>query len=85
MEPAGLFGVGIVGLLPLVIMMIPAAIGAGWVAPKMGARRWLWVVLLLIPLVNIVAIYVFFFRSLGAILDKLNTLLESRAQQEAFE
>ena len=73
------------GLLPLVIMMIPAAIGAGWVAPKMGARRWLWVVLLLIPLVNIVAIYVFFFRSLGAILDKLNTLLEARAQQEAFE
>ena len=85
MEPGGFFGGGIVGLLPLVIIMIPAAIGAGWVAPKMGARRWLWVVLLLIPLVNLVAVYVFFFRSLGAILDRLNALLERKELQEAFD
>jgi hypothetical protein len=62
--------------LPLFVIMIPMAIGAAYLAPKMGASRPLWVILFLIPFVNFVAVYVFWFRVAGAILDRLNMMNE---------
>ena len=64
----------IMTFVPLILLTIPAAVGAWWLAPKCGARRWLWVMLFLIPFVNVVAFYLFAFRVAGAILDKLNAL-----------
>jgi hypothetical protein len=64
----------LVSFLPLWIMSAPMAIGAAYLAPKMGASRWLWVLLFLIPVVNIIAMYVFGFRWAGSVLDKLNEL-----------
>jgi hypothetical protein len=62
----------IVQLAPLFLLTLPIAIGAAYIAPKMGANRWLWLVLLLTPIVNMFAMSVFFIRVMGAVLDRLN-------------
>jgi len=62
---------GFLAFLPLLLMTLPIAIGAGWLAPKFGGRRWLWIVLGLIPIVNIVVIYILPFRVCGVMLDRL--------------
>ena len=68
-DPAGF---DVMALAPIILISIPIAIGAYWISPKMGARRWLWVLLLLIPVLNIFCIPVFYIRIAGAILDRLN-------------
>lgn len=65
---------GFGALVPVVLMGIVFAIPAWWLAPKMGDRRWVWVVLMLIPVVNSFAIMFLPFRAAGAILDRLNAL-----------
>jgi len=64
----------VISLIPLIILMLPFAIGVAYLAPKMGRNPWLWGILLLIPIVNFVVIYVFLFLVAGAVLDKLNAL-----------
>ena len=51
---------------------VPLAGFAWWMAPKMGARRCLWVPLMLLPFINFLALQVMILRALGAILDKLD-------------
>lgn len=64
----------IMSFLPLFLLTLPVAIGAVYLAPKMGANRWLWLILLLIPIVNFFVMYVFLFRVMGAVLDRLNAI-----------
>lgn len=66
------------GLLPLYLMFLPLALGTGYLAPKMGANTVLWIIIFLIPIVNVFAIYIFGYRIFGAILDKLNALSGER-------
>jgi hypothetical protein len=70
-DPAGF---DVMALLPLTLLGIPVAIAAYWISPKMGARRWLWTLLLLIPVLNFFFISAFFIRIAGAILDRLNSI-----------
>lgn len=72
-----------VALVPMFIMMLPLVIGVWWLAPKMGANRPLWVVLMLIPIINFIAAYVFFFVIVGAVFDKLNSIEGKLAQTGA--
>ena len=55
---------------------IPFAIGAAYLAPKMGRNRSLWAILFLIPIANFFMMYVFMFVVAGAVLDRLNALGE---------
>jgi len=68
----------LIQLAPLFILQLPLVFAAAWLAPKMGARRWLWILLTVIPVVGFFAVYVLAFRIAGAVLDKLNLLLERR-------
>ena len=61
-------------LVPLLVFGVPMAIAAGWLAPKMGDRAWIWVIVMLIPVVNSFAVLVLLVRVAGAVLDRLNAL-----------
>ena len=51
MSDAG--GFDLISLLPMVIIGLVFGVPAAfWLCPKMGARRWLWIVFSLIPVVN---------------------------------
>ena len=56
------------------ILMLTLAIGAFYLAPKIGANRWLWLILLLIPFVNFFTFWAFAFLVAGRILDRLNAI-----------
>ncbi|HJR22049.1 MAG TPA: hypothetical protein VJ822_10540 [Dongiaceae bacterium] len=60
----------------MILTSLPFVIGAAYLAPKMGRNPWLWGILLLIPIVNIVVAYIFFFLVAGAMLDRLNAILD---------
>ena len=60
----------------LLLTSLPFAIGAFYLAPKMGRNPWLWAILLFIPIVNLIVIYVFFFLVMGAMLDRLNAITD---------
>lgn len=60
----------------LILTSLPFAIGAFYLAPKMGRNPWLWAILLFIPIVNLVVIYIFFFLIVGAMLDRLNAITD---------
>lgn len=64
----------VIELVPLFFLTLPFAFGAFYLAPKIGANRWLWLVLCLIPIVNVYAICAFLFRTWGRMLDRLNAL-----------
>jgi hypothetical protein len=64
----------IASFLPLWLLTVPLVIGAIYLAPKMGGSRTLWVILFLIPVVNLFAMYALFFRVAGAMLDRLNEI-----------
>ena len=66
---------GIEPLIPLFLIgiFIVAPI-AYWLSPKMGARRWLWLVLALIPGINLFVLPLLTLRALGAILDRMEDL-----------
>lgn len=60
----------------LILTSLPFAIGAFYLAPKMGRNPWLWAILLFIPIVNLIVIYIFFFLVMGAMLDRLNAITD---------
>ena len=67
----------IVQLVPLMLLTsLPLTIGAYYLAPKMGRNPWLWAILMLVPLVNIIPAYIFFFLAIGAVLDRLNLITD---------
>ncbi len=73
MNPGGPFFANVIALL---ILQIPFIVAAVWLAPKMGARRWLWISLTAIPFLGLFAGYALIFRVAGAVLDKLNRVLD---------
>ena len=62
-------------LIPIVLVFLvlqaPLVICAGWFAPMMGARRWLWITLTAIPWVGLLFGYALLFRAFGKLLDAL--------------
>jgi hypothetical protein len=64
----------LVSLLPMIILTTPLAFGVLYIAPKVGANRWLWFVICLVPIVNFFALYVFMFLVLGRMLDRINLI-----------
>ena len=64
----------LISLVPLILLTLPLAIGAAYLAPKIGRSPWLWAILLLIPIVNFITMYIFFFLVAGAMLDRLNAI-----------
>jgi hypothetical protein len=67
----------VISFLPfLILTSLPFAIGAFYLAPKMGRNPWLWAIVLFIPIVNLVVVYIFVFLILGAMLDRLNAILD---------
>lgn len=60
--------------LPFYLVTATFAFGAFYLAPKIGANRWLWLPVCLIPLFNIFAICAFLFRAWGGMLDRLNEI-----------
>lgn len=65
----------VVTILPMyIVFAIPFAIGAAYLAPKMGRNPWLWGILMLIPIFNIIPMWIFTFMVAGAILDRLNAI-----------
>ena len=66
-------GFGLISLLPTIIIGLAVGLpSALWLCPKMGARRWPWVLLSLIPFVGLMVPVLLVVRALGAILDKMN-------------
>lgn len=63
---------GIPALIMWTIMAIPFAIGAWFVAGRMGRSRVLWVILTLIPVVNVFFYIYAMFAVLLYVLDRLN-------------
>ncbi len=64
-----------------VLLVISVAIGAGFVAQRVGRKPWLWVVLSLVPLVNIFFFIYATFTVILYALDRLNDL--TRKEQSA--
>lgn len=64
----------IIQLLPMLILSLPLAIGVFWLAPKMRSNPWIWVILFLIPMVNLFAVQIFLIRTAGKIFDRLNAI-----------
>lgn len=73
MEP-GTGGDFLTGLLPLLLLSIPFAIGYALVAQRLGKPVWLWVVLGLVPIVNFFFFTYAFFVVVLFIIDRLNEL-----------
>ncbi len=63
---------GLMTFLPIFLMSIPFAIGAYFVAERMGRSQALWVVLTLIPFVNFFFYIYAMFAILLYVLDRLN-------------
>lgn len=76
---------GLMSLLPIVLISIPFAIGAYFVAGRMARSRPLWVILTLIPFVNFLFYVYAMFAVLLYILDRLNEVAPTaqRATQGA--
>ena len=70
-----LVGAFAAGLLPLVLLMIPLAIGNFFLARRIdGASPVLWVILTLIPGVNAIFMYYVGYKVVFTVLDRLRTL-----------
>jgi len=57
--------------LVFLVLQSPLIVCAGWFAPIMGARRWLWIALTAIPWIGLLLGYVLIFRAFGKLLDAL--------------
>ncbi len=62
--------------VPMYVVTLVFAFGAFYLAPKIGANRWLWLLLCLIPVFNFFTICAFLFRAWGGMLDRLNAVNE---------
>jgi hypothetical protein len=64
----------IIQFIPLIILLLPFAIGIFWLAPKMRSNPWIWAILFVIPLINLFAVQIFLIRTVGKIFDRLNAI-----------
>jgi hypothetical protein len=68
----GFFAFHAAGLISMIVIALPFAIGFYFVAERMGRHSLLWAVLILIPVVNFFFIIYAVFSTLLYILDRLN-------------
>jgi hypothetical protein len=61
----------ILAFLPMLIIMLPYAIGTYFLAPRLGGNQVVWVILAIIPLVNFVFFPYVMFKTLFFIIDNL--------------
>jgi hypothetical protein len=72
-------------LMPLLIFSlfgIPVAVGVGYLAKRLNKSVVLWVVLTIIPVVNMIFAYVVMFKVIYGVLDRLNELTERMRRLE---
>ncbi len=67
--------------LVFLVLQTPLIVCAGWFAPLMGARRWLWIALTAIPWLGLLFGYVLIFRAFGALLDALERRNQLQSDQ----
>jgi hypothetical protein len=67
--------------LVLLVMQSPLVICAGWFAPIIGAKRWLWIGLTAIPWLGLLFGYVLIFRAFGNLLDALERQNQLKSAQ----
>ncbi len=68
--------------LVFLVLQSPLVICAGWFAPILGARRWVWVALTAIPWVGLLFGYVLLFRAFGALLKALEKHNQLRGDKQ---
>lgn len=69
-----------IGLVFLVLQS-PLVICAGWFAPIIGAKRWLWIGLTAIPWLGLLFGYVLILRAIGSLLDALERQNQLKSAQ----
>ena len=67
--------------LVFLVLQSPLVICAGWFAPLIGAKRWLWIGLTAIPWLGLVFGYVLIFRAFGKLLDALEKQNQLKSAQ----
>ena len=60
-------------LLPFILIGIPFAIGNYFLAKRIGTNEIIWVLFSIIPIINLMFMYYVVYKTLYAILDRLNT------------
>ena len=61
------------GLLPFMLIGIPFAIGNYFLAKRIGTNEIIWVILSILPIINLIFMYYVVYKTIYAILDRLNT------------
>ncbi len=69
--------------IPLFIMTVPLAIAAYFLAPRVGANKWLWLIGAIIPFFNFLFVYYIGFKIVARLLDRVNALYDRYAASEA--
>lgn len=67
--------------LVFLVLQSPLVICAGWFAPIIGAKRWLWIGLTAIPWLGLLFGYVLIFRAFGNLLDALERQNQLKSEQ----
>jgi uncharacterized membrane protein YoaK (UPF0700 family) len=79
-EPGATGAAALASFLPIIVLMLPLAIGNYFLARRIdGASPVLWLVLSLIPIVNFVFYYYIAYKVVFAVLDHLRALRAGRA------
>ena len=76
-EAVGATALLMTGFLPFAIIGIFLAIGNYFLAKRLDANRFLWVILSIIPVVNFIFLYYLIYRVSFAILDRLNWIIKN--------
>jgi hypothetical protein len=69
----------LIQFVPLFLIGILFCIIPYKLAPKVGANKITWLIMSLIPIVNFFFLYYVFYRVVAHILDKINTIADSKA------
>ena len=64
--------ISLAGLLPFLLIGIPFAIGNYFLAKRIGASQLIWVLLSIVPIVNLLFMHYVMYKTVYAILDRLN-------------
>jgi len=65
--------ISLAGLLPFMLIGIPFAIGNYFLAKRVGTNEIIWVILSILPIINLIFMYYVVYKTVYAILDRLNT------------
>ena len=65
--------ISLAGLLPFMLIGIPFAIGNYFLAKRIGTNEIIWVILSILPIINLIFMYYVVYKTVYAILDRLNT------------